>query len=109
MLLAAALSGEPSPPRVQAVSVGATWCAPCKFQRKDCEKITGISVGETANCQIRFVYEDKTPAPFAVEVYPTTRVMVDGVMVQEWKGQTSALTIAGAMLREQAKLLEGGK
>jgi hypothetical protein len=108
-MLIAVVTADPAPPRVQAVSIGATWCAPCKFQRKDCELLKDLRIGEDENCHIRFLYDDKKPTPYKVEAYPTTVLLVDGREVQRWKGQTSALSIAGAMLREQEKLLKGAK
>jgi hypothetical protein len=110
-MLIAVVTADPSPPRVQAVSIGATWCSPCKFQRNDCERLkeSGLRIGEDENCHIRFLYDDKKPTPYKVEAYPTTILFRDGIEVQRWKGQTTALSIAGAMLREQEKLLKGAK
>lgn len=106
IVLAAALTAEPQPPRVQWAIYHASWCQPCREAKRDFEKWlknAGWRVSDEEIAHVRLVDIDGDSAD-EIEVVPTFRLLVDGKVVEQWISYPGRQYLARRYLEEHARL-----
>lgn len=108
VVMAAALAGDPPPPRVQWLLFSMANCKPCQILKGDLRpklNKAGWVMSSSKSAQIRTIELEKNPElaeHYGVQVYPTMILMRDGLIVhrEEGLGKLTAVDVARKYNRE---------